>query len=92
MNFKGTDCIIHVPQRLAGIDKRVENSCKRRAEYLCPSLIIIYTECGQWKASYIWEKSACLPKVSVTEDIEHAQTKSPGDDCYPVTLVDLHTN
>ena len=25
MNFKGKDCIIHVPQRLAGMDKRVDN-------------------------------------------------------------------
>ena len=33
MNFKGKDCVIHVPQRLAGMDERVDNSCKRRAKY-----------------------------------------------------------
>ena len=69
MNFKGTDCVIHVPQRLAGMDERVDNSCKRRAEYLRRSLIIVYTERGQWQASFIREKSACLAEVSVTEHI-----------------------
>ena len=73
MNFKGTDCVIHVPQRLAGMDERVDNSCKRRAEYLRRSLIIVYTERGQWQASFIREKSVCLA-VSVTE---HILRKSP---------------
>ena len=69
MNFKGKDCVIHVPQRLAGMDKRVDNSWKRRAEYLRRSLIIVCRERGQWQASFVREKSACLAEVSVTEQI-----------------------
>ena len=69
MNFKGKDCVIHVPQRLAGMDERVDNSCKRRAEYLRHSLIIVCRERGQWQASFVCEKSACLAEVSVTEQI-----------------------
>ena len=69
MNFKGKDCIIHVLQRLAGMDERVDNSCKRRAEYLRRSLVIVCRERGQWQASFIREKSACLAEVSVTEQI-----------------------
>ena len=68
MNFKGTDCIIHVP-RLAGMDERVDNSCKQIAEYLRRSLVIVHTERGQWQTSFIREKSACLAEVSVTEHI-----------------------
>ena len=26
MNFKGKDCVIHVPQRLAGMDERMDNT------------------------------------------------------------------
>ena len=52
-----------------GMDERVVNSCKRRAEYLRRSLVIVCRECGQWQASFILEKSACLAKVSVTEQI-----------------------
>ena len=69
MNFKGKDCVIHVPQRLAGMDERVDNSCKRRAEYLRRSLIIVCREHGQWQASFVREKSTCLAEVSVTEQI-----------------------
>ena len=69
MNFKGKDCVIHVPQRLAGMDEHVDNSCKQRAEYLCRSLVIVCRERGQWQASFIREKSACLAEVSVTEQI-----------------------
>ena len=65
MNFKGKDCVFHVPQRLAGMDERVDNSCKRRAEYLRRSLVIVCRERGQWQASFIREKSACLAEVSV---------------------------
>ena len=46
MNFKEKDCIIHVPQRLAGMDECMDNSCKRRAEYLCCSLVIVCREHG----------------------------------------------
>ena len=67
MNFKGKDCVIHVPQRLAGMDERVDNSCKRRADYLRRSLVIVCRERGQWQASFIREKSACFAEVSVTE-------------------------
>ena len=69
MNFKGKDCIIHVPQRLAGMDECMDNSCKQRAEYLRRSLVIVCRERGQWQASFIREKSACLMEVSVTEQI-----------------------
>ena len=68
MNFKGKDRIIHVPQHLAGMDERVDNSCKRRAEYVRRSFIVC-RERGQWQASFVREKSACLTKVSVTEQI-----------------------
>ena len=69
VNFNGKDCIIHMPQCLAGMDEHMDNSCKRRAEYLRRSLVIVYTECGRWQVSFIWEKSACLVEVSVTEQI-----------------------
>ena len=69
MNFKGKDCVIHVPQRLAGMDERVDNSCKRRAEYVRRSLIIVCRERGQWQTSFVREKSACLAEVSVMEQI-----------------------
>ena len=69
MNFKGKDCVIHVPQRLAGMDERVDNSCKQRAEYLRCSLIIVCRERSQWQASFVSEKSTCLAEVSVTEQI-----------------------
>ena len=73
MNFKGKDCVIHVPQHLAGMDKHVDNSCKRRAEYLRRSLVIVCRKRGQWQASSIQQKSACFVGVSVMES-EHAQT------------------
>ena len=69
MNFKGKGCVTHVPQRLAGRDERMDNSCKRRAEYLCHSLVIVCRERGQWQATLIQVKSACLAEVSVTEQI-----------------------
>ena len=47
------------------MDERVDNSCKRRAEYLRRFLIIICRERGQWQASFVREKSACLAEVSV---------------------------
>ena len=69
MNVKGKDCVIHVLQRLAGMDERVDNSCKRRDEYLRRFLVIVCRERGQWQASFIREKSVCLAEVSVTEQI-----------------------
>ena len=54
---------------IAGLDERVDNSCKRRAEYLRRSLVIICRQRGQWQASLIREKSACLLEVSVTDYI-----------------------
>ena len=69
MNFKGRDRVSHVPQHLAGMDERVDNSCKQRAEYLCRSLIIVHTEHGQCQTCFIQEKSACFAEVSVTEQI-----------------------
>ena len=69
MNFKGKDCVSHVPKGLAEMDEHVNNSCKRRAEYLRCSLVIVCRERGQWQASFIREKSACLTEISVTEQI-----------------------
>ena len=69
MNFKEKYCIIRVPQCLAGMDERVDNSCKRRTEYLRRFLVIVCREHGQWQASFVWEKSACLAEVSVMEQI-----------------------
>ena len=63
MNFKGKDCVSHVPKCLAGVDECVDNSCKRRAEYLRCSLVIVHTEHSQWQASSIREKSVCLAEV-----------------------------
>ena len=57
MNFKGKDCVSHAPKRLAGMDERVSNSCKRGAEYLRRSLVIVHTQCSQWQAAFIREKS-----------------------------------
>ena len=45
----------HMLKHLAGVDKRVYNSCKRRAEYLHRSLIIVHTQCSQWQAAFIRE-------------------------------------
>ena len=95
MNFKGKDCVIHVPQqRLAGMDKRVDNSCKRTAEYLRRSLIIVCRECGQWQASFIREKSACLAEVSVTEHIfkfpEILGKLSMRKQCVPGSFLPAH--
>ena len=69
MNFKGKDCVIHMSQHLAGMDERVNNFCKRRAEYLHCSLVIVCRKRGQRQASFIQEKSVCLTEVSVTEHI-----------------------
>ena len=57
------NCVSHVPQHLAGKDKCVDNFCKQRAECLCGSFIIVHIEHGQWQASSVWEKSACLTEV-----------------------------
>ena len=39
--------VSHVPQCLAGMHERVHISCKRRAEYLCRSFVIVHMEHGQ---------------------------------------------
>ena len=59
----------HMLQRLAGMDERVDNSCKQRTEYLRRSLVIVCRERSQWQASFIREKSVCLVEVSVSEQI-----------------------
>ena len=83
-NFQRKYCITHVLQHLAGMDKHVDNSCKQRADYLHHSLVIVYTECGQWQVSFLREKLVSLAEVSVTygnfqiprnpEGTEHVQT------------------
>ena len=98
MNFKGKDCVIHVPHRLAGMDGCVDNSCKRRAEYLRHSLVIVCRECGQWQTSFIQEKLACLAEVSVTADFtgiskfpEILGKLSMRKQCVPGSFVPAHT-
>ena len=77
VNFKGKHCVSH-GHSICG------HSCKRRAEYLRHSPVIVCTEHSQWQASFIREKLACLVEVSVTAGFmeisknpggtEHAQT------------------
>ena len=67
MNFKGKDCVSHMLQHLAGMDERVDNSRKQKAEYLCFSLI--HTERSQCQTCFIWEKSACLVEVVTRPDL-----------------------
>ena len=62
-------CVSHVLQCLAGIHERVDNSYKRRAEYPRHSFVIVHTEHCQGQAPFIWEKSAYLAEVGVTEQI-----------------------
>ena len=50
---EGKDCVNHVPHHLAGMDEHMDNSCKRRAEHLRCSLVIVHTERGQWQAFFI---------------------------------------
>ena len=92
MNFKGKDCVIHVPQRLAGMDDCTDNSCKQRAKYLHRSFVIVYTERDQWHKSFMWEKSVCLAEVSVTEHTSRKFTEIIGElsmckQCVPVFLI-----
>ena len=56
-------------QCLAGMDKLMDNSCKRRAECLFRSLVIIYMERGQWQATFTQEKLTRLTEVCVTQQI-----------------------
>ena len=51
VNFKGKDCVSYVSEHLAGTDRRMENSCKRRAYCLYRSFVIIHTQRDQWQAS-----------------------------------------
>ena len=74
----------------------VDNSCKRRAEYLCCSLVIVCRECGQWQSPFIWEKSVCPAEVSVTEHIlrEFPNSRNPGKtehaQCVPRSFLPAH--
>ena len=63
MNFNRKDYIIHVPQCLLGMNKRVKNFCKRRAECFHRFFIIVLTEHGQWLASFTPEKSTDKPRL-----------------------------
>ena len=99
MNFKGKDCVSHMPKRLAGIDERMDNSCKRRAEYLHRSLVVVNTERSQWQASIIREKSVRLTEVSVTDQVLQEISKFPeilGElsmrkQCVPGSFFSAHT-
>ena len=62
MNFKGKDCVIHMPQGLAGMGECVDNSCKQRDEYLCRSLVIVCRERGQWQASFVYTREVNVPR------------------------------
>ena len=57
---------------LAGMYEHMHNFCKRRAEYLCHSFVIVHTE-----ASFIREKLAYLAEVSVMEQILQKISKLP---------------
>ena len=59
MNFKGKDCVSHVPKCLAELDERMDNFCK----YLRRSLLIVHTQYSQWQAAFIQEKSVSLLRL-----------------------------
>ena len=48
MSFKERDCVSNVLQYLAGMLECMDNSNKRRAEYLRWFFVIVHTERGQW--------------------------------------------
>ena len=56
-------------QRLAGMDKLVDNSCKQRAGCFFRSLVIVYMERGQWQATLTQEKLTRPAEVCVTQQI-----------------------
>ena len=63
VNFKGEDCISDVLQCLAGMDECIDSSCEWRADYVCHSLSIVYTECGQWQAFLHGRSRLALQKL-----------------------------
>ena len=63
LNIKGEDCISDVLQCLAGMDECIRSSCKWRADYVCHSLSIVYTECGQWQAFLYGRSRVALRKL-----------------------------
>ena len=66
VSIKEKDCVNHVPQ-LFSLNEHINNFCKQRAECLLSS--IIHTECRQWQASFVHEKSGCLAEGSITDQI-----------------------
>ena len=64
----------------SGMDECVDSSCKRRAEYLCHSLVIVHTERGQWQVSFLREKSTYLAEVSGGDFTEIPNSpRNPGE-------------
>ena len=50
------------------MDECVDNFCKRRAEYLRRSLVIVHTRFSQWQAAFMREVGV-LAEISVTEQV-----------------------
>ena len=50
------------------MDECMDNFCKRRAEYLRRSLVIVHTQCSQWQAAFMREVGV-LAEISVTEQV-----------------------
>ena len=74
---------------------RHSRAATRRAEYLRRSLVIVCRERGQWQASFMREKSACLAGVSVTEQIlrefpEILGKLSMRKQCVPGSVLPAH--
>ena len=95
MNFKGKDCVSPLPKHLAGMDERVDNSCKRRAEYLRCSLVIVHIQCSQWQAAFITREVSVLADVSVTEQVLQEISKFPEilgmhKQCVPGSFLPAH--
>ena len=63
MNFKGRDCVSHMPQRLAGMDE-MHGQIKELSAFI--ALLSLST---QSMVNFIQEKPACLAKLSVTKQI-----------------------
>ena len=56
----------------------MDNSCKRRAEYLPRSIVIVHTQCSQWQAAFNYTREVgVLAEVSVTEQVLREISKFP---------------
>ena len=69
VNFKRKDFVIYMPQRLAWMDNRMHNSCKRRAEYLRRSLVIVYTSMISGRHRLYWR--SCVSSRGAPTPLAH---------------------